>query len=242
MINIIAKSDVGRTRKQNEDNVLVLKNKLNHTIIVVADGMGGHNAGEIASEISCQVISEEFQKIDKPVDYKKFIEETLLKANKDIYRKSILYTEYAKMGTTTSLLIYDGKRAYIGHIGDSRIYYINSQKIMQITKDHTLVEAMIDSGSLSREAASSSRYKNVLLQALGTSKKLTIDIKELKVPKEFKFLICSDGLTGEVTDEEIWKIMNEENDLESKVEKLIDLASEKDGSDNISVVTMENRS
>ncbi len=242
MINVIAKSDVGKTRKQNEDNVLVLKNKLNHTIIVVADGMGGHNAGEIASEISCEVIKNEFMKLTEPVDYKKFIKQTLLKANKEIYRKSILYTEYAKMGTTTSLLIYDGKRAYIGHIGDSRIYYTNSQNITQITKDHTLVEAMIKAGTLTREQASESRYKNVLLQALGTSKKLTIDIKELKIPKQFKFLICSDGLTGEVTDQEIFEIMNEENDLESRVENLITLANEKDGSDNVSAIIMENRS
>ncbi len=242
MINVIAKSDVGKTRKQNEDNVLVLKNKLNHTIIVVADGMGGHNAGEIASEISCEVIKNEFMKLTEPVDYKNFIRQTLLKANKEIYRKSILYTEYAKMGTTTSLLIYDGKRAYIGHIGDSRIYYTNSQNITQITKDHTLVEAMIEAGSLTREQASESRYKNVLLQALGTSKKLTIDIKELKIPKQFKFLICSDGLTGEVTDQEIFEIMNEENDLESRVENLIKLANEKDGSDNVSAIIMENRS
>ncbi len=239
MVNIIAKSDVGRTRKQNEDNVLVLKNKLEHTLIVVADGMGGHNAGEIASEISCQVIKAEFEKIFQPIDYKEFIESTLLKANKEIYRKSILHAEYAKMGTTTSLLIYDGKRIFIGHIGDSRVYYINETKIMQVTKDHTLVEAMIEAGTLSRREASSSRYKNVLLQALGTSKKLTIDVKELKIPKEFKFLICSDGLTGKVTDEEIKEIVNRETDLESRVDKLINLANEKDGSDNVSVIIIE---
>ncbi len=242
MINYASKSDVGCVRKQNEDSIRVEKNNLGHILLMVADGMGGHNAGEVASDISCGEIGNRFSKLVGEPNYKKFIEEALLAANTEIYRKSLLNTEYAKMGTTTSLLIFDGKRVYIGHIGDSRIYYISANKIQQITKDHTLVEAMISSGNLSKEQARSSRYKNVLLQALGTSKKLTIDIKEIRVPKKFQFLICSDGLTGEVTDEEIKEIANKETDIQTRVDNLVALANNKDGSDNVSIIMFENRS
>lgn len=242
MINYAFKSDVGCVRKQNEDSIRIEKNRLGHILLMVADGMGGHNAGEVASDISCTEIGDRFSKLVGEPNYKEFIEEALLAANTEIYRKSLLNTEYAKMGTTTSILIFDGKRVYIGHIGDSRIYYISPSKIQQITKDHTLVEAMIDAGNLTKEQAHSSRYKNVLLQALGTSKKLTIDIKEIRVPKKFQFLICSDGLTGEVTDDEIKEIANKETDIQTRVDSLVELANKKDGSDNVSIIMFENRS
>ncbi len=242
MINIASKTDVGKIRKQNEDSIRLVRNQLGHVLLLVADGMGGHNAGEVASSIACREIGDSFENINTETDYKVFIKEALLNANTVIYRESLMYSEYAKMGTTASMLIFDGRRVFIGHIGDSRIYYISDSKIMQITKDHTLVEAMMDAGNLTADEARKSRYKNVLLQALGTSKKLTIDIKEIKIPRQFKFLLCSDGLTGEVTDEEIKEHANKLQDLQSRVDGLVDLANEKDGSDNVSIIMFENRS
>lgn len=242
MINIASKTDVGKIRKQNEDSIRICRNQLGHALLLVADGMGGHNAGEVASSIACREIGDSFERINVETDYKVFIKEALLNANTVIYRESLMNNDYAKMGTTASMLIYDGRRIFIGHIGDSRIYYISEQKIMQITKDHTLVEAMMEAGNITAAQARTSKYKNVLLQALGTSKKLTIDIKEIKVPRRFSFLLCSDGLTGEVTDDEIKELANEQDDLQSRVNTLIDLANEKDGSDNVSIIMFENRS
>lgn len=242
MINIASKTDVGKIRKQNEDSIRLVKNKLGHILLLVADGMGGHNAGEVASSIACREIGNSFERINVKTDYKTFIKESLLNANTVIYRESLMNSEYAKMGTTASILIFDGSRIFIGHIGDSRIYYVSETRIRQVTKDHTLVEAMMDAGNLTESEAKKSRYKNVLLQALGTSKKLTIDIKEIKIPKRFTFLLCSDGLTGEVTDEEIKEYANRQEDLQSRVNGLIDLANEKDGSDNVSIIMFENRS
>ncbi len=242
MINIASRSDVGKIRKQNEDNIRVVRNQLGHILLLVADGMGGHNAGEVASYLACQEIGNSFERIKHETDYKVYIKESLLNANTVIYRESLVNSEYSKMGTTASMLIYDGQRVYIGHIGDSRIYYISDSKIIQVTKDHTVVESMIAAGRMTVEEAKRSRHRNVLLQALGTSNKITIDIKEIKIPRKFKFLLCSDGLTGEVTDEEIKKYANQDLDLQGRVDSLIDLANTKDGSDNVSIIMFENRS
>lgn len=241
MIEIINKTDVGRSRSQNEDSVVHVTNDLGHELLLVADGMGGHNAGEVASRIACEVIEEEFMKLVKVPDYKQFIQFVLLKANKEIYRKSLLDASCAKMGTTASLVIYDYEKAYVGHIGDSRVYYIDDNQIKQLTKDHTLVEAMVNSGSILREDIGESKYKNVLLQALGTSKKITIEIKEIRLPRYFKILLCSDGLNGKVSDELIKDIVNENGRLSERTDKLIDTANRLDGSDNVSVIIMENR-
>jgi protein phosphatase len=148
----------------------------------------------------------------------------------------------SKMGTTVSVIIYDSKLAYTGHVGDSRIYYMSNTSIKQITKDHTLVQAMVDSGTLKEENAKTVKYKNVLLQALGTSQTLTIEIKELKLPNDFRFMMCTDGLTGVMLDKEIKKVMDNSIELEDGVNRLIDYANEIDGSDNVTVIGVERRS
>ncbi len=242
MINYEFKTSTGPTRKQNEDNYLIEQNTQGHKILVVADGMGGHNAGEIASQMACEIIRKEFLEISNEIDYKKFIKEIIELANNEIYKRSLLDIRYSKMGTTVSLLIWDGKKIYTGHVGDSRIYFINREQILQITKDHTLVQAMVESGTMEVEEIQTSKLKNVLIQALGTSKYITIEIKEIKLPKFFNIILCSDGLTGMVGDGIIKDIINEETALNVRLEKLVNIANQIDGSDNVTVVSFENRS
>ncbi len=233
-------TDIGLSRKQNEDSLLVTENKVGHKLLVVADGMGGHNAGDVASALAVSIIGRKFEELSSDkIDYKKFIQHIIMLANQEIYKQSLLDSSLSKMGTTVSLMIVTEHRIFTGHVGDSRIYYINNEKIIQISKDHTLVQAMIDSGSLTNTEAENSKYKNVLLQALGTSKKLSVEIKEMKVPNNSKFLICSDGLTGPVSDFKIHEILNNTSSLESKLEKLVYEANSLDGSDNVSIIVME---
>ena len=239
MTNYIALTDVGLVRQKNEDSIRVVENSFGHKIYILADGMGGHNAGEVASQMVCKIIGDAFEKIIENTDYKKFLKETIYEANREVYKNSLLNIEYNNMGTTLSVIIHAGKRMYTGHVGDSRIYYINDEGIRQLTKDHTLVQAMLDAKTLTEEEAESSKFKNVILQALGTTKAIKLDQAEIKVPQKFKFIICSDGLTGKVTNKEIFSIMHEEKKLESRVTDLISLANEKDGSDNVSVIGIE---
>lgn len=242
MINIKVLSDIGIIREQNEDSYVIEQNELGHHLLLVADGMGGHNAGEVASDLVCQIIAKEFNKITEKIDYKKFIEDVIVRANQKVYKESLLNQFYSKMGTTASLVIYDDEKIYTGHVGDSRIYFIDEKQILQITKDHTLVQAMVEAGSLKEEEVEFSKLKNVLIQALGTSKNITIEIKEIKLPKFFSILICSDGLTGPLKNDMIMKIMNLKIPLEERLVKLVNTANDIDGSDNVTVMVMENRS
>lgn len=242
MARIESITHVGLTRAQNEDSFIIEENKLGHRLMIVADGMGGHNAGEVASNLVCEIIGKEFLLVEEGVDYKKFIEKVIVKANQEVYKQSLLNTQYSKMGTTVTMVVYDNQRVYTGHIGDSRLYFVDEKNIIQITKDHTLVQAMVEAGTLQPEEVEYSKLKNVLIQALGTSKNITIEIKEIKLPRYYSLVICSDGLSGPVKDEEIRDIMNLELALKDRLELLVNRANEQDGGDNVTVIVMENRS
>jgi serine/threonine protein phosphatase PrpC len=242
MARIESITHVGLSRAQNEDSFIIEENKFGHRLMIVADGMGGHNAGEVASKLVCDIIGEDFLLVDEDVDYKKFIEKVIVKANQEVYKQSLLNTQYSKMGTTVTMVVYDNQRVYTGHIGDSRLYFVDDKNIIQITKDHTLVQAMVEAGTLQPEEVEYSKLKNVLIQALGTSKNITIEIKEIKLPCYYSLLICSDGLSGPVKDEEIRDIINLELSLKDRLELLVNRANEQDGGDNVTVIVMENRS
>ncbi len=239
MIKYSAKSDIGLKRTNNEDVILVCKNRYGDYLFMVADGMGGHNAGEVASAMSKKYMQAAFLNIDnKDIDYKQFLEQTINYINKEIYKQSLLEINYNNMGTTISVLIIKAQKIYIGHVGDSRIYYQSDLLFKCLTKDHTLVQAMLDSNTITPEEALTSRYKNVLLQALGTTKNITLQTICTKIPKKCKLLLCSDGLTGKVNDQEICEILKN-NDATSSVEQLIALANQRGGEDNISVIVVE---
>ena len=241
MISYKAISDIGKVRQNNEDTIKVAQNKFGDFMFLVADGMGGHKAGDVASKIVGEIVEKAFSNLEQRIDYENFLQNVVINANKEVYKQSLLNINFDKMGTTLSILILSRNTIYIGHIGDSRIYYLANNKIIQLTKDHTLVQAMIDAKTLTIEESKNASYKNILLQAIGTSKNIKLDIKTAKIPKECQFILCSDGLTGKVDDQEILNIMNQELTIEEKVRSLIDLANNKDGSDNVSVIGIERK-
>lgn len=238
MIRTSVTTHVGNVRKNNEDNYFSTENSYGHQIVCVADGMGGHNAGEVASKITCDTIKDDFLNISSPdISYTDFLQASIQKANALIYQKSLMNSEYANMGTTASILIIAKGVAYIGHVGDSRIYNINSKGIVQLTKDHTLVQMMLDAGNITAEQASSSKVRNVVTQAIGTSAKLTIDLMEVKLPKRYCFILCSDGLTESLTDDQIFEIVSKYEDQEAEeiTTQLVNYALDLGGSDNVTV-------
>lgn len=238
-MKVLYKTDVGNKRQQNEDSIAVQTNKLGMKLLLVADGMGGHNAGDVASQIAKKIIVEEFKKIQVQDNILDFITQSIAKANLEIYTLSIMETKYSNMGTTLSILIDDGQFVYIGHVGDSRIYYLDNKKNLQITKDHTFVQSLVDEGSLKSSEMRTHPYRNMLMQSLGGNKKIRIDKIKLRIPNKGYILLCSDGLTEELTDDEIYEIIKKEISLEKKMELLLSGALEKEGKDNISFIIME---
>ncbi len=234
-------TNVGTVRGNNEDTYLICENKLKDNLFLIADGMGGHNAGEIASAMASKTIQEKFLAINSEIDYNEFLRDAIQIANDKVYKSSLMYSQYHNMGTTLSVLIISKDRIYIGHVGDSRIYYMTENTIQQLTTDHTLVQAMIDSGSITKEDAKTNNYRNVLTQAIGTSRKVTISLIESKIPmrKEIKFILCSDGLTEGVEDEVIHQIMIQPKELGDKLEELMDIALKSESKDNITFIGIE---
>lgn len=232
---------VGTVRGNNEDTYLICENKLKDNLFLIADGMGGHNAGEVASALAAKTVRELFLDLTTEVDYNEFLRDAIQLTNDKVYKSSLMYSQYHNMGTTLSVLIISKDRIYIGHVGDSRIYYMTNNTIQQLTTDHTLVQTMIDSGQITKEEAKTNNYRNVLTQAIGTSRKVTISLIESKIPmrKEIKFLLCSDGLTEGVSDQVIHEVMCESGDLSDRLERLMQLALDSESKDNITFIGIE---
>lgn len=232
MFQVAYKTDIGLKREINEDSVLVCEDL---GLFIVADGMGGHNAGEVASSLAVSIIEDYIRSHIEIESKQELIQNAFLKANRDIYLKSLNDPECRGMGTTCSLVLSEEADVYIGHVGDSRIYYVANESIKQITEDHTLVEKLIKNGEITREAAKIHPKRNVITRALGTDSELKVDYLSQRVENGSKILICSDGLTGKINDDEILKMIST-NTIECAVESLVKLANDRGGLDNITII------
>lgn len=237
-MEIFAKTHIGMVRKNNED-FFAYDEDLN--FFVVADGIGGHNAGEVASELACSIILENFRRHYKTYSHKLplLLSKSIDKANKAVYMKSLENENFKGMGTTITLGILSEGIVYIAHVGDSRMYLIRGSEIKQVTVDHTLVNKLLDNGSISQEEAKNHPNKNIITKAVGYDEKLVIDIFELETIDEDTLLLCSDGLTDAVSDDEILKIVNANSNYDLVCENLISKANESGGPDNITVMLIK---
>ncbi|MDP4115258.1 MAG: Stp1/IreP family PP2C-type Ser/Thr phosphatase [Bacteroidota bacterium] len=228
------RSDVGRVRKANEDYFGTFKGDFG-TLVVVCDGMGGHKGGSVASRVAVEVIKSHFESLGTEFDPKEELKNALIKANATILQKAAEDSELTGMGSTAVLLLIQEEVCYYAHVGDSRIYHIRSKEIKQITKDHSLVQQMVDAGMITEDAAKNHPKKNVITRALGSEGNSEPEVsEELPLCKNDKFLLCSDGLTGFVEDNEILKVA-EKYPPQAACEKLVDMANERGGKDNITV-------
>ncbi|MCI5604305.1 MAG: Stp1/IreP family PP2C-type Ser/Thr phosphatase [Clostridia bacterium] len=236
-----AVTDIGMHRKINEDNYYVHENSM-FPYVIVADGMGGHQAGEVASMMVVDIICNHLEKnLESELDYVEageVVRQAFIAANSIIFTYAKNHYKIMGMGTTTTLsLIYQNK-VITAHVGDSRAYMINEEEIKQITKDHSYVQELVSRGEISPEAARNHPKKNYITRAMGAEETVKVDIT-IKSYNGEKILLCSDGLTNFVYDEEIKEYINTSNTLQEGAEKLVALANERGGRDNITIVVLE---
>jgi len=237
-------TDTGKIREHNEDNVIILSNNKDEYILAVADGMGGHKAGEVASAIVINHLTEEFYELDtigtkeNAIDWLRNI---VTEMNQKIFEYTKENPDSKGMGTTFVCAIKTNDYLLYGNIGDSSGFVIKNNKIHKVTKDHTLVNLLVSTGELTAEEAKYHPRKNVLMRALGANNPIDIDIFDVE-PKIGGILLCSDGLTNMLTDDQIEKVLVEETEAADAVKKLINKANARGGNDNVSVAYLKKES
>ena len=240
MLKTFSITDIGKRRKLNQDYVYTSEMPVGHlpNLFLVADGMGGHNAGDYASKYTIETIVDVVgqSKEGSPVSV---FENAIKEANTQIRRKAQEEPELSGMGTTVVAATVSGNRLCVANVGDSRLYIINDREIKQITRDHSLVEEMVRMGGLKRELARTHPDKNIITRAIGALDDVDVDFFELNLNKDDVILMCSDGLSNMIEDEEIRMIMQGQRDIVEKAESLIKAANNNGGKDNIAVVIVE---
>ena len=230
-------TDTGIVRDHNEDSVIVVENREGAVLLAVADGMGGHRAGEVASSIAISHLSkhfvETFFKLSK-AEAVEWIKNSVNEINSQIFKHTEENPESKGMGTTLVLAIVTDDYILFGNIGDSSGFVMKDNKIHKVTKDHTLVNLLLAAGELTEEEAKNHPKKNILMNALGINDPIEIDVFDCTMDID-EILLCSDGLTVMVTDEQIEKVLLEDLSVEDKVVKLIKKANNRGGNDNISI-------
>lgn len=227
----LAKSDIGKIRESNEDSYVCVP-----PLFVVADGMGGHVAGEIASQLAADTVRKHFAELDEPANPEAVLGKAIEQANSLIYRMARFKTEYAGMGTTLTAAYLDGRRLYWGHVGDSRLYLLRDSRMTQITEDHSLVGELVRSGTISPEDALVHPHRNILTRAVGTGENIVVDTGALEVENGDALLLCTDGLTNMLRDETIFDVLSACPADAAVLDKLIEQANMAGGLDNITAV------
>lgn len=237
-------TDVGKIREHNEDNVIILNNDNGEYLLAVADGMGGHKAGEVASAIVIDHLTQEFYKVDSLGDKDSaidFLRNIVVEMNDKIFEYTKENPDSKGMGTTFVCAIKTRDYLLYGNIGDSAGYVIKKNKMHKVTRDHTLVNLLVSTGELTKEEAKYHPRKNVLMRAIGANNPIEIDIFDVENTTD-GILLCSDGLTNMLTEEQIEKVLVEEKNVEDAVRKLIKKANARGGNDNISVAYLKKES
>jgi protein phosphatase len=232
----------GKVRQHNEDSGGVIINPEGHRLTIVADGMGGHLAGEVASGMTLMELKKEWEKetrIHTADQAEKWLKEHILKVNEILWNHARNNSECDGMGTTIVAAVTTEHFATVANIGDSRCYLLNESGFKQVTEDHSLVNELVRFGQISKEDAEHHPRKNVLLRALGTEEKVEVDIKTIMFEEGDSLLLCSDGLSNKVSEEEMKQILENDDKLEQKAKKLISLANDYGGEDNISLAIVE---
>lgn len=241
--NIIAsvQTDVGCVREANEDSGRHVQSSdpqiqtQKGTLTIVADGMGGHASGEVASQMAVELISDfYYQDTKNPTDIA--LKNAIEAASRSIYEASLTKEKYFGMGTTVVALILQNDTAYVAHVGDSRVYRLRGAEFQQITEDHSQVMEMVKYGIISREEAKTHDDKNIILRAMGTQAEVEAELTQpFRVAPNDVFLLCSDGLCDMLDDEEMRGILISSADVHEACERLIEEAKQRGGHDNITV-------
>ena len=237
-MKVDAATDTGLKRAVNQDYIFTSEGAVGNlpNLFVVADGMGGHNAGDFASRYGVSVIVESVRK-DRNFNPVKILRNAIEAANREILTQASLDPSMAGMGTTTVACTIVGGYAYIANVGDSRLY-VAGNELTQITQDHSLIAEMVRLGELTAEEGKHHPDKNIITRAVGTTEEVRIDFFDLKLEPGDRVLMCSDGLTNMVEDDRIFSILKSKR-KDNKVRKLINEANANGGKDNIAVIVIE---
>ena len=232
-------TDVGQKRQVNQDYVYASEEPVGNlpNLFVVADGMGGHNAGDFASSFAVQTLVHTIQE-DENQNPIKIIRNAVEEANRKVLEESKLHVEMSGMGTTMVLVTIIDDYAYVANVGDSRLYLIEDQ-ILQITKDHSLVQEMVRRGLITKEEAREHPDKNIITRVLGIGPEIEVDFFDIHLKENSVLLLCSDGLSNMVADEDIWRIVSTSREMKEAGMRLVSLANENGGKDNIAVVLVQ---
>ncbi|MEA2477113.1 MAG: family protein phosphatase, partial [Actinomycetota bacterium] len=224
-------TDVGRVREGNEDSYLV-----DAPLFVVADGMGGHVAGDVASATAVEVLDERSSSMraSEPSS----LESAIKEANVAIFKKAQSDAALRGMGTTCTLLMIDGSNAQFAHVGDSRAYLFRQGKLSQITEDHTLVNRMVAEGRIDEDEARHHPQRSVITRALGVDSDVQVDLVSLRLEDGDRILLCSDGLTTMLENPDVSQVLSNENDPQAAAENLIHAANAAGGEDNITAIVI----
>jgi serine/threonine protein phosphatase PrpC len=234
-------TDIGKKRKTNQDSFYM---NIDKKLFVVADGMGGHNGGDIASQMAVKVLPDYLLK-NIEMDPNQLISKSIIESNRSIKHFGETHPELVGMGTTIVSFYFRGQNIYVGNVGDSRAYLVNAKKIYQLTKDHSLVQEKLNYGVYNREQAALDPQKNVLVRTVGFEDDIEVDVFTYKVVKSDIFICCSDGLHGKVSDEDILYLINKhipnpslatQETADFVIKSLIELANENGGQDNITAI------
>ncbi|HEY9095078.1 MAG TPA: Stp1/IreP family PP2C-type Ser/Thr phosphatase [Hydrogenophaga sp.] len=235
-----AQTDPGLIRDNNEDSVVVDDE---NQLVVLADGMGGYNAGEVASAMATSFVKTELGRWlleggseASSRELKRAMEICIDNANRSIFNAANANVAYAGMGTTLVMGVFLGSRAMIGHVGDSRCYRLRGNTLQQLTRDHSLLQEQIDAGLISQEQAQFATHKNLVTRALGVEDTVLLEVNEFRVEDNDIFLFCSDGLSDMVSDQRLAAILQPQTPLEETAGALVDAANDSGGRDNISVI------
>jgi PPM family protein phosphatase len=239
-------TDPGLVRDNNEDSVAL---DPDHQVAVLADGMGGYNAGEVASAMATTFVKTELGRWiaeggseASAREVRRAMEICIDNANRSIFNAANSNPLYAGMGTTLVMGVFQGTRTLIGHVGDSRCYRLRQGSLVQLTRDHSLLQEQIDAGLISPEQAQYATHKNLVTRALGVEDTVLLEVSEYRAEEGDIYLLCSDGLTDMMTDERIAAILVTAGTLEEKSRALVDAANDSGGRDNISVILAQARS
>ena len=233
-------TDTGKVRDHNEDSVTILENANNEYLLVVADGMGGHKAGEVASSMAVNHITSKFEALETLGDKQNainWIREEIAAINKSIFDYTAIYEESKGMGTTFVAALFTKDYLLFANVGDSSGYVFKNKKLYRVTKPHTLVNLLVQSGELTEEEAEHHPRKNILMRALGANNPAEVDIFDVDTDID-GILLCSDGLTTMLNNTQIEKVLSAEGTLEEKVTKLIRKSNIRGGTDNISIACL----
>ncbi|MGY0692339.1 Stp1/IreP family PP2C-type Ser/Thr phosphatase [Virgibacillus sp. FSP13] len=235
-------TDRGKIRNHNEDSGGIYHNRYGQFLAIIADGMGGHKAGDVASQMATTLIKEKWEQsnqLQTPDEIEIWLRDSIQEMNKALFEYASNNEECQGMGTTIVIAICTDEFITVAHVGDSRCYLVNENGFNQLTEDHSLVNALVQSGQITKEDAQHHPRKNVVLKAVGTEEYVESDIRSLEWDSGNILLLCTDGLTDKLTDDELGERIQRQQDMEEKGQQLIHLANELGGEDNISLILVQ---